>query len=150
MKPRSGKKPGPPRTRSRSPANDVKAVHAELRDIALAYPGAHEEFPWGERVIKVKEKVFLFLGHDADDELHLSVKLPGSNALALELPFAAPTGYGLGKSGWVSARFPPGTKVPLDILRQWLDESYRAVAPKRLVATLSNESPPVAGRKTRR
>jgi predicted DNA-binding protein (MmcQ/YjbR family) len=147
MKPRSGKKRGAPRTRSRSPAGDVKAAVAELRDLALAYPGAHEEFPWGERVIKVKAKVFLFLGHDGDDELHLSVKLPGSNALALELPFTSPTGYGLGKSGWVSARFPRGTKVPVDILRQWIDESYRAVAPKRLVATLSEEPPSTAARK---
>jgi hypothetical protein len=26
--------------------------------------------------------------------------------------------------------------VPIDMLRQWIDESYRAVAPKKLVATL--------------
>jgi predicted DNA-binding protein (MmcQ/YjbR family) len=113
-----------------------KKTEAELRAVALGYPGAHEEFPWGERVIKVKGKVFLFLGHAEDQQLHLSVKLPVSNGMALLLPFASPTGYGLGKSGWVSARFAPGAKVPIDMLRQWIDESYRAVAPKKLVATL--------------
>src|SRR5688572_1731177 len=83
-----------------------KAEGAEkvLREFALRYPGAHEEFPWGERVIKVKGKVFLFLGKGAEG-LSLSVKLPQSGMLALDLPFTSPTGYGLGKSGWVTASF---------------------------------------------
>ena len=33
--------------------------------------------------------------------------------MALLLPFATPTGYGLGKSGWVSARFAPSDDPPL-------------------------------------
>jgi len=109
-----------------------------LRDFAMRYPEAHEDFPWGERVIKVKGKVFLFLGKG--DDLSLSVKLPSSGLVALGLPFASPTGYGLGKSGWVSARFPPKEKPPMDVLRAWIDESYRAVAPKKLVAGL--DAPP--------
>jgi predicted DNA-binding protein (MmcQ/YjbR family) len=106
-----------------------------LRAFALGYPGAHEEFPWGERVIKVKGKVFVFLGRD-DEGLGLSVKLPSSRLMALGLPFASPTGYGLGKSGWVSVQFGPREKPPMDLMRAWIDESYRAVAPKKLVATL--------------
>lgn len=106
-----------------------------LRAFALGYPGAHEEFPWGERVIKVKGKVFVFLGRD-DAGLGLSVKLPQSRLMALGLPFATPTGYGLGKSGWVSVQFGPREKPPLDLMQAWIDESYRAVAPKKLVATL--------------
>jgi predicted DNA-binding protein (MmcQ/YjbR family) len=130
-------------------ASTSKKIEGELRDLALGYPGAHEEFPWGERVIKVKGKVFLFLGHAEDEELHLSVKLPASNGMALLLPFAAPTGYGLGKSGWVSARFPPRARVPVDMLRQWIDESYRAVAPKKLIAALTEatvSAPPGAAK----
>ena len=106
-----------------------------LRGFALGYPGAYEEFPWGERVIKVKGKVFVFLGRD-DDGLGLSVKLPQSRLMALGLPFASPTGYGLGKSGWVSVQFAPREKPPMDLMRAWIDESYRAVAPKKLAATL--------------
>jgi hypothetical protein len=30
---------------------------AELRRFALGFPGAHEAFPWGESVIKVRKKV---------------------------------------------------------------------------------------------
>jgi hypothetical protein len=46
-----------------------------------------------------------------------------------------PTGYGLGKAGWVSAQYPPG-KAPLDMLKDWLRESYQAIAPKTLAALL--------------
>ena len=111
------------------------AEEKALRAHALAYPGAHEAFPWGERVVKVRGKVFVFMGR-MDGGLGLSVKLPGSASLALALPFAAPTAYGLGKSGWVTARFTPREKPPLALLLRWIDESYRAVAPKRLVASL--------------
>ena len=112
---------------------------ALLRTFALGYPEAREEFPWGERVVKVKGKVFVFLGTDGPD-LGLSVKLPHSGVLALGLSFAAPTGYGLGKAGWITARFAAREKAPVALLRSWIDESYRAVAPKKLVAAL-----PVAG-----
>ena len=110
---------------------------AVLRAHALSYPEASEDFPWGERVVKVRGKVFVFLGRP-EDGLSVTVKLPGSATLALDLPFASPTGYGLGKSGWVTARFSPRAKPPVDLLKQWIDESYRAVAPKRLVAQLAS------------
>jgi predicted DNA-binding protein (MmcQ/YjbR family) len=111
------------------------SAEAALRSHALAYPEAHEDFPWGERVVKVRGKVFLFLGRP-ENGLSLSVKLPGSATLALGLPFASPTGYGLGKSGWVTARFGPREKPPVELLLQWIDESYRAVAPRKLASGL--------------
>ena len=91
--------------------------------------------PWGHHAIKVKGKSFLFLAAEGG-ELSLSAKLPSSGTVALKLPFASPTEYGLGRSGWVTARFSRGARVPLGILRMWIDESYRAIAPKRLVARL--------------
>jgi predicted DNA-binding protein (MmcQ/YjbR family) len=87
-------------------AADLATLRARLRTFALSLPGAYEEFPWGERVAKVAKKVFVFLGKDGDaSEAGLSVKLPASRDMALSLPFATPTEYGLGKSGWVTARF---------------------------------------------
>jgi predicted DNA-binding protein (MmcQ/YjbR family) len=112
------------------------SAEAALRAHALSYPETREDFPWGERVVKVRGKVFVFLGRPEGGGLGLSVKLPGSATLALDLPFASPTGYGLGKSGWVTARFGPREKAPLGLLKQWIDESYRAVAPKRLADAL--------------
>ena len=117
----------------------MSPAEAALRKHALSYPEAHEDFPWGERVVKVKGKVFLFLGKH-EQVLGLSVKLPSSASFALGLPFASPTAYGLGKSGWVTARFAPREKPPVDMLKQWIDESYRAVAPKRLIASLDAPS----------
>ena len=120
-------------TKARGPERPEAAL---LRDFALSFPEAYEDFPWGERVVKVKSKVFVFFGHDEGD-FGLSAKLPQSGMLALGLSFASPTGYGLGKAGWVTARFAKREKAPVDLLRSWIDESYRAVAPKKLVAAMS-------------
>ena len=106
----------------------LKRAAAALRRHALGFPGAHEEFPWGHTAIKVKGKAFLFMAIE-DGELSLSTKLPSSRDVALALPFAEPTRYGLGKSGWVTATFASTDRVPVPLLRMWIDESYLAIAP---------------------
>ena len=130
----------------------IARAHAALRGYALTYPDTKEDFPWGETAIKVYGKVFLFM-YLAKDALSLSVKLPVSGKIALALPFASPTGYGLGKSGWVTARFAAKDAVPVDMLKEWVDESFRAVAPKRVVARLEDgegQSRPKPPRKAKR
>jgi predicted DNA-binding protein (MmcQ/YjbR family) len=81
----------------------------------------------------VNGKVFVFLGKDQGDDVGLSVKLPHSRDEALAIPGAEPTGYGLGKSGWVSLRFQPGDDFPLERVQAYIAESWQAVAPKRMV-----------------
>ena len=105
-----------------------------IRAFALSLPGTTEEFPWGESAFKVRTKTFIFTSNDATG-LRLSIKLPQSREFALEYPFTTPTGYGLGKSGWVTASFAPEDTPPLDIIEAWIGESYRAVAPKTLAAS---------------
>src|SRR5439155_21926486 len=107
-----------------------------LRKFALSYREAYEEFPWGERVVKVAKKVFVFMGCGKNG-LSLSTKMIESNEEALKHKFARPTGYNLGKSGWITATFGPRDKVPVQLLRAWIDESYRTIAPKRLVKSLA-------------
>ena len=119
--------------------SSTRRCESALRKYALGFPETWEDFPWGERVVKVGKKVFVFMGLP-DGQLTLSVKLPESHTVALMLRFAEPTGYGLGNSGWVTARFAANEKPPEDLLREWIEESYRAVAPKKLVATLSDEA----------
>jgi len=118
----------------------LRKASAALRKHALGLPGAYEEFPWGERVVKVNKKVFVFMGREVTREngLSFSVKLPVSGAEALELPFAEPTGYSLGKSGWVTAKFMPGQPAPIELILSWVEESYRAIAPRKLVAELED------------
>lgn len=116
----------------------LEAMELELRDYALTFPEVTEDSPWGHRAMKVKGKVFVFLGGEKNaTELSLSVKLPQSRDMAVDLPFAEPTGYGMGKHGWVTARFEKVSDVPMDLMREWINESYRAIAPKKLVKTLA-------------
>jgi predicted DNA-binding protein (MmcQ/YjbR family) len=127
------------------PSRRSRAQEA-LRRAALAYPEAEEDFPWGHRVVKVRRKIFVALNED-EPGLRVSVKLPWSAEGALQFPFCEPTGYGLGRAGWVTATFGPREPPPVEMLRSWIDESYRAVAPKKLVATLA--PPPAAGDATK-
>src|SRR5512141_2017243 len=118
-----------------SKAITVKAVGKTLRERALAYPETTEDFPWGECAIKVKGKIFLVM-RPVGKEFSFSVKLPHTRDIAVDLPFTEPTHYGLGKHGWVTATITKADARMLDMFLGWLDESYRAVAPKKLVATL--------------
>jgi predicted DNA-binding protein (MmcQ/YjbR family) len=104
-----------------------------LAEFALSLPEAHEDHPWGDRVVKVRRKIFVFLG---GDEQTITVKLVESHGHALSVEGARPTGYGLGKAGWVTV---PVADVDLETLQDWVEESYRIVAPKRLAATLDDD-----------
>jgi predicted DNA-binding protein (MmcQ/YjbR family) len=117
------------------PTAAVRRREAILREFALEFPGTHEDFPWGHRAIKIGKKAFVFLVADGDG-LSLSLKLTTSHTNALDQTFAVPTGYGLGKSGWVTATFAPHEEPPLEMLRAWIDESFRAIAPKTVVKGL--------------
>jgi len=120
----------------------LTSAAAQLQAVALALPGSWEDYPWDERVVKVRKKIFLFLTKDDDlaDILHVGLKLPDSAEEALTFPFVEPTGYGLGRAGWVSARFTPKDRPPVDILSDWVDESYRAIAPKSFIAELDDRT----------
>jgi predicted DNA-binding protein (MmcQ/YjbR family) len=111
-------------------------VLAELRAFGLAYPGAHSKSPWpGHDDLAVNDKTFAYLAA-AGEPFSLSCKLRFTSEVALDLPYAQPTGYGLGKSGWVTFTPADGDMPALEQMKEWIDESYRAQAPKRLVKEL--------------
>ncbi|MEK0100135.1 MmcQ/YjbR family DNA-binding protein [Streptomyces sp. A475] len=102
-------------------------------------PGATEDFPWGETVAKVNKKVFVFLGvDDGGYPMGLTVKLRDeeTHAHALTTPGAESAGYGLGRAGWVRIPLDVKGAPGVELLCDWVEESYRAVATKRLVADL--------------
>ncbi len=109
-----------------------------LREAALGYPETREDHPWGHDVFKVKEKAFLFVSL-WEEGLGVTVKLPHSFEFALEYPFAKPAGYGLGRARWVDCRFEADDEVPVEVLLVWLDESFRAVAPRRLLKAMRTD-----------
>jgi len=94
---------------------EIKQLETVLRDYAMSFPGATEDFPWGERVIKVNKKVFVFMGKDQAEDFSMSVKLPTSLEVAMD--------------------------VSEKLLKGWIGESYRAVAPARLVSQLDGKPP---------
>ncbi len=111
-------------------------VLRELRAFGLAYPGAHSKAPWpGHDDLAVNDKTFAYLAA-AGEPFSLSCKLKYTSSAALDLPFAAPTGYGLGKSGWVTFTPSDAQMPPIEQMKEWIDESYRAQAPKKLVKEL--------------
>ncbi len=118
-----------------------RSAERTLVRYALGFPEATEEWPWDERVIKVRGKIFAFLGM-VEGTLRVGVKLPVSHEMALTLPYCVPSGYGLGRAGWVTAHFSSRRKPDVPLLRSWIEQSYRAVAPRRLAASL----PPVERR----
>lgn len=116
-------------------AGRAASPYKMLKAFALGFPQATEEHPWGDTAIKVRGKTFVFMGESAEG-FGMSVKLPRSREFALDYPGTRPTPYGLGKSGWVSVQCRDTKAVPMTALKAWISESYRAIAPKKLAATL--------------
>ena len=114
------------------------SAYEALRRYGLSLPETVEEAPWGHCALKVRNKSFVFLNQDGS-ALSLSVKLPVSRDFALIFDWAEPTGYGLGRSGWVTARFGRDGEIDLDLLQRWIAESYRAIAPKKLGALVPHD-----------
>jgi predicted DNA-binding protein (MmcQ/YjbR family) len=127
-----------------TPARDWDAV----RTFALGLPGAVEDFPWGETVVKVPHKpgiprwrkdgvygpMFLWMGQRDADTPAVSVKLSGSRDEAVAVAHATPTTIsGLGQWGWLTVRL---GAVDVTLVCDWVEESYRNVAPKRFVTEL--------------
>src|SRR3954469_6100295 len=118
-------------------ATSPRRTRDSLLQFALRFPGAFEDHPWGESVAKVNKKIFVFFGAgEGTPDIGIAVKLDESLEQALAVPGASPTGYGLGKAGWVSITLGGSGQPRLAVLKDWVEESYRRVAPKRLVKEL--------------
>lgn len=116
----------------------MAGVREKVLAFALTFPETFEDTPWEDDVVvKVRGKIFLFSGPEGSTSI--AIKLAESHAHALAIAGAKPTGYGLGRAGWVTVPLrAPG--VSIAVLRDWVEESYRIVAPKRLVAQLDGDS----------
>ena len=118
-----------------------------LRAFALGYPEAQEGVACEgtaleKRTIKARNKAFVFLGV-AD----MMVKLSDSLAEAEKLASKEPVRYKVGAHGWVTVTWKGGAPPLLDVLERWIDESYRVVVDKRLVAMLPEWGLPAAKKK---
>ena len=93
----------------------------------------------GEPTFRVRGKNFIFTDADATS---LSVKLSREEAAAVVAsdPLVEPTGYGLGRAGWVSVKVAGRTSQKRwQELEEWIRTSYTLVAPKRLAQLVLEE-----------
>jgi predicted DNA-binding protein (MmcQ/YjbR family) len=112
------------------------AVVDSLAEFALSLPEAWPDTPWGDRVVKVGKKIFLFVSGPDSERPVATFKLPESRDHALSYPEAFPTRYGLGKHGWVTVFVDTVPPDEHEVLIDFVEESYRAVATKTLVKRL--------------
>ncbi len=110
-----------------------------LRTLGLQYPEAHEGIACEgtaveKRTVRARDKAFLFVGAE-EAMFKLGDSLPEATRLASQ----APDRCKVGAHGWVTVR--DVDAIPDGVLERWVDESYRLIAPKALVASL----PPRAG-----
>jgi predicted DNA-binding protein (MmcQ/YjbR family) len=113
----------------------LESIAARLPEVARVDIEA-----WGgEPTFRVAGKNFIFAG---DDGRTITVKLTMEEAAAVVAtdPEVVPTGYGLGRSGWVSITLKsrPSAARWREV-EEWIRTSYTLVAPKRLARQVIDE-----------
>jgi predicted DNA-binding protein (MmcQ/YjbR family) len=93
----------------------------------------------GEPTFRVGGKCFVFASPDATS---VTVKLSVAEAQAVVAtdPAATPTGYGMGRHGWVSIALDarPSAARWREV-GEWVRTSYTLIAPKRLARLVTEE-----------
>ena len=115
---------------------------AKLEAVCARLPGTERvdvEAWGGEPTFRVNGKAFVFTDADVTG---ISVKLPKDEAEAVVAtdPGAEPTGYGLGRHGWVSVRIAPRAgRERWRQVEEWVRTSYTLVAPRKLARQVLDE-----------
>ncbi len=111
----------------------------QLRARALDLPGVAEGESCVKRSFKARTKGFLYLG-ETDDEYNVMLKVGDSVDDARSFCDEAPDRRSVGSTNWVTLRFGT-TELPPPFLADWIEESYRMLAPRKLVAELEGDRP---------
>jgi len=108
------------------------AVSRALRERALAFPETTEGTACVNRAFKVRGKNFAFVG-ETETNVRVMVKLKASREAAAAM---GDPRVSVGNIGWVTVNFPPEDPLDEALLGQWIEESFRALAPKSVVKKL--------------
>ncbi len=105
----------------------MKTSVQALRKIAMRHPETSEGIACAgtsleSRTIKAGSKAFLFLR-----ATEIRLKLEESLAEAKRIAKKDPKRFQVGAGGWVKAVLSDGGP-PLELLKRWIDESYRLMA----------------------
>ncbi|MGZ6777403.1 MAG: MmcQ/YjbR family DNA-binding protein [Mycobacterium sp.] len=124
--------------------HDDDPVLAEVRTIALGYPGAFEKVSHGRPAFFVS-KMFAMYGGSAKPEnkgdyisypQSVMVKVDDSERLALQQDARFFYPAYLGPSGWLGLDFTAAKDIDWDEVRELIDASFRIVAPPKLIRQL--------------
>lgn len=99
-----------------------------VRALALSFPQAYEDAPWGFPVFKVgANKLFAWM-IEHDDRVDVTVKLSAEEREIVELlPWVRRASH-LGRYGWVTVEV--SSDETLEVTLEWLRESYWLKAPE--------------------
>jgi hypothetical protein len=115
-------------------------AQAALRKLALSYPETQEGMVCERSAFKARNRSFLFMGQ-TEQGFDIMVKLGPSLATAANLAAKQPQSCKVGANGWVTASFHHDQAPPPGLLEAWIDESFRLLAHKQLVAMLPGGGP---------
>lgn len=105
----------------------------KLRDVCLTFPEAMEQETWGHPTFRVRGKIFATAGADEDGRVSMSAKSSEqAELLASGDPFFFPS-Y-VGSKGWIGVKL--GRSTDWEEIAEIVEDSYRHIAPKRLVKQL--------------
>jgi hypothetical protein len=107
-----------------------------LRDFALGYPEVESSGACTRTAFKVRKKGFVYLGEKTDGATSVLLKLAAHQPEADALAIAEPELCKVGNTGWTTLFFDAASPPDLEMVRRWIDDSYRKSAPKKLVAGL--------------
>jgi hypothetical protein len=118
-----------------------------LRRIAMRFVETQEGVVCQKAAFKAVNKAFFFMGMD-DTSYNTMLKLRDSLPEATKIAGKNSGRYGVGANGWVSATFDHRESPPAGLFERWIDESYRLLVPKKLVALLPERRPAARGTKS--
>ena len=118
-----------------------KDVLQVLRMVALGYPQtelgvACQGTALESSTVKARDKAFLFMS-GVGPSYTVRLKLCQSQGEAMQLAANEPGRYKVGAHGWTTISFSDSEPPPIELLKRWIDESYRVIADKKVLAMLS-------------
>ena len=108
-----------------------------IQKTALSLPEVEEGLVCDKVEFKAGKKNSLFMGKDGDG-YNVKPKLKNSLEEALVQSSGQVGTIYVGSNGWVELEFPHCKSSPQSVLVRWIEESYRLLVPKKLVAKLDD------------
>jgi len=118
----------------------LEAIEQRITELALSFPEAYEDRPWGDfPVFKVGDNKVFGWAVVEDGAVHVTLKLTADEReIAHLLPYVRTASY-VGRYGWITATVTD--EESLEAALEWLRESYWLKCPAELKAAVEGDGP---------